>query len=276
MPAHTFKDSVAIITGGASGIGRCLAEQLAAAGACVVIADIDFAKARQVASNLGRAGKCVEALPLDVAQAADVNSAVSGVTARHGRLDYMFNNAAVAVAGEFRDLSPEHFQRVLSVNVMGVVHGSMAAYRVMLRQRAGHIINVSSMTGLLPTPMLSAYSASKYAIVGLSTALRIEAKRLGINVSVACPGLVDTTIHERTEYLSARKADFLAQLPRRLMVSPAAAARAILRGVTRNTPIIVHPWHSKIGWWLYRLSPGLISSLMQHSVSGFRKVRLEK
>jgi NAD(P)-dependent dehydrogenase (short-subunit alcohol dehydrogenase family) len=167
MPTHTFKDAVAIITGGAAGIGRCLAEQLAAAGARVVIADIDFEKAEQVASSLCNIGGRIEALALDVSRAADVESAVNSVAELHGRLDYMFNNAAVAVAGEFRDLSPEHFRRTLDVNVMGVVHGSMAAYRVMLRQRTGHIVNVSSMTGLLPTPMLSAYSTSKHAIVGL-------------------------------------------------------------------------------------------------------------
>lgn len=276
MPTDAFKDAVAIVTGGASGIGRCLAEQLTAAGARVVIADIDFEKAQQAASSLSSAGKRIGAVALDVSQSSDVEQTVNDVAARHGRLDYMFNNAAVAVAGEFRDLSPEHFRRVLDVNVMGVVHGSLAAYRVMLRQRAGHIVNVSSMTGLLPTPMLSAYSTSKHAIVGLSTALRIEAKWLGVNVSVACPGLVDTSIHERTEYLSALKEDFLAQLPRKLMVTPDAAARAILRGVARNEAIIVHPWYVKIGWWLHRLSPALMSSLMQRSVTRFRKVRLEK
>jgi len=276
LPTHPFKDAVAIVTGGASGIGRCLAEQLAGAGARVVIADIDFEKAQQVASGFSSAGKQIEAVALDVSQAADVESSVKTIVERHGRLDYMFNNAAVAVAGEFRDLSPEHFRRVLEVNVMGVVHGSMAAYRVMLRQRAGHIVNVASMTGLLPTPMLSAYSTSKHAIVGLSTALRIEAKWLGVNVSVACPGLVDTSIHERTEYLSARKEDFLAQLPRKLMVTPDEAARAILRGVARNEAIIVDPWYVKIGWWLHRLSPALMSSLMQRSVTRFRNVRIEK
>jgi short-subunit dehydrogenase len=276
MPANSFTDAVAVVTGGASGIGRCLAEQLSATGARVVIADIDFERAQQVASSLGSAGKRVACVALDVSRATDVEQAVNDVAARHRRLDYMFNNAAMAVAGEFRDLSPEHFRRMLDVNVMGVVHGSMSAYRVMLRQHAGHIVNVSSMTGLLPTPMLSAYSTSKHAIVGLSTALRIEAKWLGVKVSVACPGLVDTTIHERTEYLSARKEDFLAQLPRKLMVTPDAAARAILRGVVRNEAIIIHPWYVKIGWWLHRLSPALMSSLMQRSVTQFRKVRLEE
>jgi short-subunit dehydrogenase len=106
--------------------------------------------------------------------------------------------------------------------------------------------------------------------------LRIEAKYLGVNVSVACPGLVDTTIHERTEYLSARKEDFLAQLPRKLMVTPDAAARAILRGVARNEAIIVHPWYVKTGWWLHRLSPALMNSLMQRSLSQLPKVRIEK
>ena len=258
---NAYHDAVAIVTGGASGIGRCLAQQLGAFGARVVIADVDSEKARNVASSPGNAGNPIEAVVLDVSREADVEATVNDIVERHGRLDFIFNNAAVAVAGEFRDLSPEHFRRVLDVNVM-------------LRQRAGHIVNISSMTGLLPSPMLSAYSTSKHAVIGLSTALRIEAKSLGVKVSVACPGLVDTPIHERTEYLSARKEDFLAQLPRKLMVTADAAARAILRGVVRNQAIIVHPWYVKIGWWLHRLSPALMSSLMQHSAARFRKVRL--
>jgi len=159
---------------------------------------------------------------------------------------------------------------------MGVVHGVMAAYRVMLRQRAGHIVNVSSITGLLPTPMLTPYSASKRAIVGLSNALRIESKRLGVNMSLACPCLVDTRIHERSDYLGVRKEDCIAQIPRKLMVSPDAAARAIVRGVARNEVVIVHPWNARIGWRLYRFRPGLVGSLMQRSVSQFRKARTEK
>jgi NAD(P)-dependent dehydrogenase (short-subunit alcohol dehydrogenase family) len=271
-----FKGAVAIVTGGGAGIGRGLCEQLAGHGARVVIADIDFENARQCAATLVQAGQRAEAVALDVSVAADVERVVNEVAARHGRLDYMFNNAAVAVAGELRDLAPGHFRRVIDVNLLGVVHGTMAAYRVMLRQRGGHIINVSSITGLLPTPMLIPYSATKYAIVGFSTALRIEAERLGVKVSVACPGLVDTRIHERTEYVNVPKEDYVAQLPRKLMVTPAQAARAILRGVARDDAMIVHPLNAKVGWWLYRLCPALVAKLMQRAVTNFRKVRMER
>jgi NAD(P)-dependent dehydrogenase (short-subunit alcohol dehydrogenase family) len=270
----TFEGAVAIVTGGAHGIGRALCEALANHGAIVTIADIDCDTAQQLALTLTRAGHRVEAVMLDVSRASDVERIVGDVASRHGRLDFIFNNAAVAVAGELRDLSPRHFQRVIAVNVLGVVHGTMAAYRLMLRQQAGHIINVSSITGLLPSPLLTAYSATKHAVVGFSTALRIEAATLGVSVSVACPGLVDTQIHERTEYLNVRKEDFLAQLPRRLMVTPAQAARAILHGVARNQPIIIHPLSARLGWWLYRLCPALVEKLMQRTVRQFRKIRV--
>lgn len=275
MSQEKFRGAVAIVTGGAHGIGRALCEELAGCGASVVIADIDAPTAQQLASTLQKAGHRAEAIALDVSVASDVERVVNETALRHGRLNYVFNNAAVAVAGELRDLSPAHFRGVIEVNVFGVVHGTMAAYRVMLRQRAGHIVNISSVVGLLPTPLLTAYSATKHAIVGFSTALRVEAEHLGVKVSLACPGLVDTRIHERSEYVNVRKADFLAQLPRKLMVTPAQAAHAILRGVARNRAIIVHPLNAKIGWWLYRFSPSLIGKLMQRSVRDFRKIRIE-
>jgi NAD(P)-dependent dehydrogenase (short-subunit alcohol dehydrogenase family) len=206
-----FADQIALVTGGAAGIGCALCEQLAVGGAFVVVTDINAVGAEHVAAEIRQRGGRATAKAMDVSSETEVEQVVGEVVSTHKRLDYMFNNAAAAVVGEFRDGNVADFRRVVDVNLFGVVHGTMSAYRVMLRQGFGHIVNISSITGLMPTPILTAYSSSKWAIIGFSTALRAEAAGLGVKVSVACPGLVRTDIGERSLYWNVRKEDHLAQ-----------------------------------------------------------------
>jgi NAD(P)-dependent dehydrogenase (short-subunit alcohol dehydrogenase family) len=252
-----------------------LCEQLAAEGAFVIVADINACGAEEIAGAIRGRGARAEAVHLDVAQAAQVEQAVTAAVARHGRLDYMFNNAAVAVVGELRDGNIEDFRRVVEVNLFGVVHGTLAAYRVMLRQKSGHIVNVASVTGLMPTPILAAYATTKWAIVGFSTTVRAEAAGLGVKVSVACPGLVRTDIGERNVYWNVRKEDHLAQLPWRWMLEPSQAAKAILGGVARNHGIIVFPRSVRLAWWVYRICPSVYAPLLRHILRRFRALRIK-
>lgn len=270
-----FANRTAIVTGGASGIGRALCSQLAAAEANVFVADIDIARAREVAAAIQTRGGRAEAVQADVSREAEVQQMVSSVVAAHGRLDYMFNNAAVAIVGELRDGNVTDFRRVVDVNLFGVVHGTMAAYAVMRRQGFGHIVNVSSMTGLMPTPILTAYSTTKWAIIGFSTAVRMEAAGLGVKVSVACPGLVRTDIGERNVYWNVRKEDHLAQLPLRWAIGPDQAAKGILRGVARNQQIIVFPFSVRVAWWVYRICPWIFAPLMRGMLNRFRALRIK-
>lgn len=272
---HKVVNPVALVTGGASGIGRALCEQLASQGAFVVVADINGGKAKEVASAIQQSGGRAEAVTLDVSRETEVNEVVSNVVAAHGRLDYMFNNAAIAIVGEFRDGNVADFRRVVDVNLFGVIHGTMAAYRVMLRQCFGHIVNISSITGLMPTPILTAYSTSKWAIVGFSTTVRAEAVGLGVRVSVACPGLVRTDIGEHSGYWNVRKEDHLAQLPLRWAITPGSAAKGILRGVARNQEIIVFPFMVRIAWWMHRACPGVFAPLMGRMLKGYRALRIK-
>lgn len=252
--------------------------QLAAAGArAVVVADIDAAAAEQSASNICKQGGRAEPAHVDVSSQPAVEALVSNAVAKHGRLDFMFNNAAIAAVGEFRDGNFADFRRIIEVNFFGVVHGTLAAYRVMLQQRSGHIINTSSMTGLLPSPILSAYSSSKWAIIGFSEAVRYEAAALGVKISVACPGLVKTDIGERNIYWNVRKEDYLRWLPwMRMAETPEKTAAAILRGAARNKEMIICPFAAKIAWQLHTICPWLLRPMFRHTIDGFRRIRTDQ
>jgi NAD(P)-dependent dehydrogenase (short-subunit alcohol dehydrogenase family) len=269
-----LQNKVAVVTGGASGIGQALCEELARRGAAVVVADIDSHRARQVASAIAAQGGRAESVEVDVADAKQMETLVAQTVARHGRLDYFFNNAAIGVVGELRDLVPEHWRRLVDVNLLGVVYGTTAAYTVMVRQGSGHIVSVASLAGLMPLPVLTPYATSKWAVVGFSTSLRVEAASLGVKVGVACPSMVRTNFPDGTAYVNVSKEEYLRWLPWRFMMEPGDAARAILRGVARNQAIIVCPWHGRLVWWCQRHFPWLLAPLWRMTVREWRTLRV--
>ena len=177
MPDDThYQGRVAIVTGAASGIGKALAGALARRGATVVLADIDEGGAKAAADALaaGPPGR-VSGVALDVTDAEAVASLVERVAQDHGHLDFLFNNAGIAVAGPVRELTLAHWNRTIDVNLRGVIHGVVAAYPIMIRQGHGHIVNTASLAGLLPAPMLTPYGMTKHGVVSLSESLRMEA-----------------------------------------------------------------------------------------------------
>jgi NAD(P)-dependent dehydrogenase (short-subunit alcohol dehydrogenase family) len=264
-----FHNQIAIVTGGASGIGRALCEELASRGAIAVVADIDGAGARAVASAIAANGGRATAAPLDVTRAENVERLVEETVRAHGRLDYMFNNAGIGVGGEVRDLTLDHWRKCIDVNLWGVIHGATAAYAAMLRQGSGHIVNTASAAGLIGEPGLAPYSVTKSAVVALSTALRAEAEAFGVRVSVVCPGFVDTAIYENAIGIRIDKDEFLKKLPVKL-VSAADAARAILRGVQRNQSIVVFPFYARLAWWLMRINPRLLAGFHRRMLANLR------
>lgn len=268
-----FENKVAIVTGGASGIGRALCEELGRRGAAaIVVADINAEGAQEVAAAHRRA----QAMHVDVSREGDVQALVDETISQHGRLDLMFNNAGVAICGEVRDLTLDHWQRVLDVNLWGVIYGTTAAYRVMVGQGFGHIVNVASLDGLAPMPLAVPYTAAKHAVVGLSTALRIEAAKLGVKVSVVCPGTVQTNILDTAAFVGIKREEAIAEMQSGFkMADPADCARAILRGVERNRAIIIDTRLNRLFWQLYRISPSLYAALMQKGVGQMRPLREE-
>lgn len=267
-----FQNKTAIVTGGASGIGQMLCEELAARGAIVIVADLNLDGAQRVVSTIIKNGGRASAESLDVTKADSVRELVDRVAAEHGRLDFMFNNAGIGVGGEVRDLTPEHWRRIVEINLFGVISGTSAAYSVMVKQGFGHIVNTASVAGLIGSPTMTPYATTKYAVVGLSTSLRAEAKRLGVRVSVVCPGFIQTGIFEAATIVKSTSEAFLRQIPFKLM-DARAAARNILQGVERNRAIIVFPFYARFLWWLARINPGLLSPLTKKTVDDFRKSR---
>ena len=269
-----FRDKVAIVTGAASGMGLSLCEHLGRWGAMVIAADINEQGSENVASAISQSGGRANAVHLDVSKEQDVQNLVEETVTKHGRLDFMFNNAGIAVAGEARDVGPEHWRRVIDVDLLGVIYGITAAYPVMVKQGQGHIVNTASLAGLIPAPFECSYAAAKHGVVGLSSSLRAEGAELGVKVSVVCPGFVRTAIFDATPVMNANMDDVLATVPFK-MIDAASAGRIILRGVKRNLPFIVFPFHARFLWWLHRLHPVLSGFVGRKMVKDIRKVRKE-
>lgn len=273
--ADKFAGKIAIVTGAASGIGRAVAVRLGALGATVFVADINAAAARHTVSLIADGGAHAYAAKLDVTKAAGVQKLVGDVVKKHGRLDYMFNNAGIAIVGETRDMTDAHWKKIIDINLMGVLHGTLAAYRVMVDQGFGHIVNTASLAGLIPVPLESSYSLTKYAVVGLSTSLRGEGAALGVKVSVVCPGFIRTPIIENYIAVGFDSADLKSQQPRK-MTDVADAARIILSGVAKNKAIIPVGSDCHIAWRLYKAWPSLVEFFGRRGMEEIRKIRKEK
>ncbi len=263
-----FLGRSALVTGAASGIGRALATALVERGATVLATDLDGDGAATVAEELGgtkRSDGSARAAALDVSDAAAFEAVVGRFADEEGGIDFLFNNAGIPVGGEVRDLTVDHWRRVVEVNLLGVVHGVAAAYPRMLARGRGHLVNTASLAGLVPSPLLVPYSTTKHAVVGLSVGLRMEAAPHGVRVSVVCPGVIETPLLDRGNpgdlAPAASTPDIRAMLTA-VMGPPypaASLARDVLDGVARNRPIIVTPRRARLVWSLYRLAPTLLT-----------------
>jgi NAD(P)-dependent dehydrogenase (short-subunit alcohol dehydrogenase family) len=269
-----FRGKVAVVTGGASGIGAELARQLSAGGAAVVIADVNGDAAQRIADEMAKDGARVRACRTDVTRYAEVEQAVKSAVGEFDQLDLIFNNAGVGLAGELRDMDLSDWQPLVDVNLWGVIHGVHAALPVMLRQGQGQIVNIASAAGLVPRPGMVPYATTKYAVVGLSTSLRSEVEDLGIRVNVVCPFNVATSIFKSTKFCNIDGEKMLAAVPLKKQPVEDCVAE-ILRGVSRDRAIISMPRFARFEWWLYRHFPRIANRvLLRRRRALFRNHRL--
>jgi NAD(P)-dependent dehydrogenase (short-subunit alcohol dehydrogenase family) len=259
---RTYNNATAIITGGASGIGRSLGKALAKRGSRVVLADIQLEMAQDVAKEIESSGGSATAAKLDVTDAQAVNTLLQNTFEEHGRVDYMFNNAGIAINGNFHDFTLTDWQRCIDINLLGVVHGVYAAYPIMAQQGFGHIINTASIAGIFPWPMNIAYTATKHAVVGLTTSLRAELAHSGITTSVFCPGPIQTAILEDGADSKRWAGNYTQEQLKKFYKSVKGMdsdlfAEKALKQIARNKLVIILPGGYKGLWWAYRLSSSL-------------------
>jgi NAD(P)-dependent dehydrogenase (short-subunit alcohol dehydrogenase family) len=241
----SFADRTALVTGGASGIGAALADELRRRGAMVVTTDVE-----------GDVDRHLDVRDLDAFRA---------LVADIGVPDLLFANAGISMGGPTHELTRAHWDRIIDVNLNGVVNGLLAVYPGMVERRSGHIVVTASGAGLAAPPFVTAYAATKHAVVGLALGLRSEAALHGVRVSVLCPGAVETPILDRlpadelpataTAPVTARQyLSLLKQKP----IAAERFARLALDGVARDRAIIAVPTSARTLWYLHRMSPSLM------------------
>jgi NAD(P)-dependent dehydrogenase (short-subunit alcohol dehydrogenase family) len=276
---RVYDRATAIVTGGASGIGRGLAEELAKSGCYVVLADRQVQLAEEVASRICASGGKAMAYEVDVTDYSAVQQLIRETVELTGRLDYMFNNAGIAIGGNVNHYGIEDWNQIIDVNLRGVINGVQAAYKVMITQGFGHIVNTASLAGIMPSPGSVAYASTKHAVVGLSNSLRAEGARFGVRVSVLCPGFVRTAIFDGGGKYGKMLIDLSPEQHRHLFeyiekfrpMEPNVFARKALNSVARNKAIIVLPMWWKMFWWIHRLFPALGIILVQRPFQDFQE-----
>ena len=202
---------IAVITGAASGIGLALTERFLSEGMSVVMADVEAEVLHEQAGRLQAAGAAVTAVVCDVSDVEQVAALRDTAVATYGAVHVLCNNAGVASGGTTWRTKPAVWDWVVGVDLLGVAYGVHAFAPLMIEQGEGHIVNTASEAGLCATPMLGAYHAAKYGVVGLSEALVMELAGTGVGVTCLCPELVRTKIFESTRnapsHLGLRKPD---------------------------------------------------------------------
>jgi NAD(P)-dependent dehydrogenase (short-subunit alcohol dehydrogenase family) len=227
-----FKDRIAVVTGGASGIGAALARAFAARGARLALLDVDAAGLEGAAKELRESGAEVLAVTTDVSNRDSVFAAAETVFAHYGAVHIVCNNAGIVTAGEMVKSPHQDWEYTMGVNFWGVVHGVEAFVPRLIEQgQGGHVVNTASMAGLVGMQWLGIYCASKFAVVGLSESLRRELAPHEIGVSVLCPMIVATNINANSERLRP------GAVARREPAPPAPPADAMQGGIKSSEEV---------------------------------------
>ncbi|MBF6219390.1 SDR family oxidoreductase [Nocardia abscessus] len=266
--ARPFDDQLVVITGAGSGIGRATALALARRGAEIVLSDIDLAAAKETAELIAAEHGVAHAYQLDVAEESEMQAHAATVLDNHGVPDILINNAGIGQAGAFFETSAADFDRVLRINLGGVVNGCRAFGPAMAeRGLGGHIVNLSSMAAYSPQQGFSAYSTSKSAVFMFSDCVRAELAARGISVHTICPGIVHTNIVARTRFsgVSAeeekRKQERYDNLYRMRRYGPEKVAEQIVRALQRNRSIVPVTPEAHLQYHFGRLAPAVVRFL---------------
>jgi NAD(P)-dependent dehydrogenase (short-subunit alcohol dehydrogenase family) len=274
-PRERFGDTLVSVTGAGSGIGRETAYAFAREGAELVLSDIDEATVKETAAEIAARGGVAHPYVLDVSGADAVEAFAERVSAEHGVPDIVVNNAGIGAAGGFLDTPAEDFDRVLEINLGGVVNGCRSfGRRLVERGTGGYIVNVASMAAFSPMQSLSAYCTSKAAAFMLSDCLRAEFDAADVGVTTICPGVINTNIISTTRFSApAGKIDKVddrrGQITKLFALrhyGPDNVANAILSSVTKKKPIRPVAPEAYAFYGLARVAPQALRSLARFKV----------
>lgn len=246
----------AVITGAGSGLGRALALDLAERGASLVVSDIDSSSADETAALVRKQGTRAEVIPCNVTKRDAVFGLIEETERRLGGIDFLANNAGVAVGGPFDEISIEDWRWAVDINLWGVIYGCQAAVPKMKAQGHGYILNVASAAGLLSPPAMSAYNVTKAGVVSLSETLYAEYKGAGIRVTALCPTFFRTNIVSSGRGATTKKDDaqIIRWMERSKVQAPDVAKAAI--DAVRDGKLYVQPMRDgRMAWRLKRTHP---------------------
>ena len=258
-----IKGSIAAVTGAGSGIGRATALALAAEGARVAVTDLRLDSARQTADLIVASGGEARAWAMDVADPGQVRATLAQIQHELGNPSLLVNNAGIAVGGLFLDTSQESWQKIMSINLLGVVHCCQAFLPVMvLAGKPGHVVNIASMLGYTGMRGVSAYCATKFGVMGFSESLRAEMREHAIGVSAICPGMIRTNIISAGILESAdldveAKRKEIDALYEKRDYPPEKVARAVLSAIRRNRAVVPVAPEAWAAYYLKRWLPGV-------------------
>lgn len=256
-----IRGAAAAVTGAASGIGRALALELAARGADLALADRDQAGLASVAAEIGSKPK-ITTHPIDVGDPAAITAFAQAAIAAHPSLNILINNAGVALMGQFSEIDQSQMEWLMNINFWGTVHATRAFLPHLATRPEAHIVNLSSIFGIIGPPGQTAYSASKFAVRGFSESLRHELQMASspVRLSVVHPGGVATSIarNSRTGSLmtdNGRRVEAIERFDRAAKTTPTEAARRIVAGIEKNEPRILIGSDARLMDLLQRFRP---------------------
>ncbi len=267
MNVKKLNGSWTLVTGAGAGIGRAIAIDAAQRGSNVAICDISEEHLKETVSILQDYKVEVMSAVVDVSERSQVEAFAEKVHARTAAVDILVNNAGVALAADILETSPEDWEFIIGVNLMGVIHFCDAfCPRMVERSSAGHIVNIASMEGFAALEGFGAYSTTKFAVVGYTESLRQELSHHNIGVSVVCPGVVRTSLtanmRSRGEY-EAGIADRIHQEHEKSSFGPEKVAKAVFSAIKFNTPLRPVAPESWMTYYSNRLSPRFTSFILK-------------
>ncbi|MEM7184409.1 MAG: SDR family oxidoreductase, partial [Spirochaetota bacterium] len=260
-----FKNKTAIVTGGGSGIGKAIASELVKRGATVVITDINEERITEVVSELKQKNEQCSGFKVDHTSLEQVKNFHQEFLSQYKSVDIMCLNAGIGLGDRIEDMNMEKWEKVMGINFWGVVYMVQLFIAGMIQKKNGSILITSSIAGLVGLPGMSAYCASKFAVLGFAESLRAELKSHNIGVTALCPGVINTNIikdgdiNTGSENVSKSMVDEFYQ---KVGAEPEQVASDAIRALEKDVGIMATPWNTYFPWTIKRISEDIYTSLI--------------